>query len=145
MIVAACETEIHLTVTNFTGAPNGVHGTINYPVCVSPTEPQITHATVVVSGSATGTPYNITISEHDHVTWLDKHNKTVATSIAPLTRKMIGLPVVPAMVEVAVGVVVGGLFVHQKISVVAGLAMRSQSGKAVWVYTNESENDVDYG
>lgn len=143
-ISAYCQTEMHLLVMNFTGEPNEVEGTLDSFECVSSTMPEITHASVTVHGSATGTPDHITITETDYVTWLDAEGDPVAYSTVPLTRIMTGTD--PAeMTMIAFGVGDPGP-VNQQVNVATGIATRCPIGNTMWVYTNQDAGGYqDYG
>jgi hypothetical protein len=148
LIIADCKTEMHLTVTNFTGEPNGVEGTLDSFECVSSTMPEITHASVTVHGSATGTPDNLSISEIDDVTWLNAKGDPVAHSTLPLTRTMNGgsLPNREEMTMIAFGAGAPGPSGNRLVNVASGIAMHCYAGNNTWVYTNQDAGGYqDYG
>jgi hypothetical protein len=103
MVNALCTFKLDLMVTDFNGAGDGVHGTIDFVGCLSLSHPQIRTGRAVVTGTATGTPENVTVCEADDITWYDGQGHPVASSTAKLVRRFIGPP--GQLVEVGVIIV----------------------------------------
>lgn len=143
---STCIGELHLKVTHFTGEAESARGSITFTSCTVAGRPDITHAIAKITGSATGTPDDVTIHETNTMTWLNAAGNPVATRKLAIVRTLLG-PDPDNMLTIARAaktdqfVGVPGAAASASLNITAGRAQRHPAGGGAWWYTNQSAGD----